>query len=70
MKAISYTPKQITSDDIKLSTDAYLRNKQIKMLAYQIDDEIRSMYDDWYITKPIHMDKNSSLDDLEVYYAW
>jgi hypothetical protein len=70
MKAISYTPKQITSDDIKLSTDAYLRNKQIKTLAYQIDDEIRSMYDDWYITKPIHMDKNSSLDDLEVYYAW
>ena len=70
MKAISYTPKQINSDDIKLSTDAYLRNKQIKMLAYQIDDEIRSMYDDWYVTKPIHMDKNSSLDDLEVYYAW
>ena len=70
MKALSYTPKQITSEDVQLSTDAYLRSKQIKELAYQIDEEIRSMYDEWYITKPIDMDRGSSLEDIETYYAW
>ena len=70
MKTISYAPKQITSEDVQLSTDAYLRSKQIKELAYQIDEEIRSMYDEWYITKPIDMDRGSSLEDIETYYAW
>lgn len=70
MKQITYKQKNISSEEIKLSTDAYLRDKQIMQLAYQIDDEVRASYDDWFITKPISLDRLSSLEDLETYYGW
>ena len=70
MKQITYKQKNISSQDIKLSTDAYLRNKQIMQLAYQIDEEVRATYDDWFITKPVSLDRLSSLEDLDTYYGW
>ena len=66
----SRTPKQITSKDVELSTDAYLRRKQIQEIAYKIDDEVRATYDDWFVTKPVRLDRCSSLEDIETYYAW